>query len=42
MDEFICGLKRARHTLTSAEREIFAGDYAWWCFKAQQSAEFVL
>ncbi|MBS3943752.1 MAG: HEPN domain-containing protein [Dethiobacter sp.] len=42
MDEFIRWLKQARHTLSSAERDMFAGDYAWSCFKSQQSAEFAL
>jgi len=42
MDECIRWLKQARHTLSSAERDMFAGDYAWSCFKAQQSAEFAL
>ena len=42
MDEYMRWLKQARHTLSSAVRDKVAGDYAWSCFKAQQSAEFAL
>lgn len=42
MDEWVRWMKQARHTLSSAERDMFSGDYAWSCFKAQQSAEFAL
>ena len=39
-DEFDRWLKQARHTLSSAERDLQAGDYAWSCFKSQQAGEY--
>lgn len=41
-EEFLRWLNQAVHTLESAERDKQAGDYAWSCFKAQQSAEYAL
>ncbi|MCL6581589.1 MAG: HEPN domain-containing protein [Firmicutes bacterium] len=39
-DEFDRWLQQARHTLSSAERDLQAGDYAWSCFKSQQAGEY--
>ncbi len=39
-DEFDRWLEQARHTLSSAERDLQAGDYAWSCFKSQQAGEY--
>ena len=33
-------MKRAEHTLTSAQRDGAEGDYGWACFKAQQAAKY--
>lgn len=42
LEESTRWLKQAQHTLSSAERDMLGEDYAWSCFKAQQSAEFAL
>lgn len=41
-EEFARWSQWAAYTLNSARRDLEAGDYAWACFKAQQSAEYAL
>ncbi|MEW6727521.1 MAG: HEPN domain-containing protein [Bacillota bacterium] len=41
-DEYRRWLAQAEYTLSSAERDMFAGDHAWACFKAQQAGEYAL
>lgn len=39
-DEYHRWMEQARHTLSSARRDLEEGDYAWSCFKSQQAGEY--
>lgn len=41
-EEFSRWMRQAEHSLASAQRYASEGDYAWACFKAQQTAEYAV
>lgn len=41
-EEYERWMRQAEATLSSAKRDMEAGDYNWSCFKAQQAAEFAV